>query len=384
MDLQSFDIDPERGFLPLRDPLPALPSNYSAWEEVAADLPKLLSAGAIRRAIQRLPALDADGLDGDVQRRRAMLLLSYLGHAFVWGESPPSDSLPASVAIPWHAVATALGRAPVLSYASYALDNWRRLEPAGPIALGNVVLLQNFLGGMDEEWFILVHVEIESKAAVAISAIFQAATSMPADDLSQLEDHLSRVTAALDRLNATLDRVPERCDPYIYYRRVRPYIHGWKDHPALPNGLTYEGVEKYRGEPQRFRGETGAQSSIVPLLDAGLGITHQDDALATYLQEMRQYMPPRHRELIAHVERRSAVREAVRDSGSAALREAYNACVQTLADFRSRYLEYANRYIHEQSEEEPANPSTVGTGGTPFMPYLKKHRDETLAHLIPE
>jgi hypothetical protein len=24
----------------------------------------------------------------------------------------------------------------------------------------------------------------------------------------------------------------------------------------------------------------------------------------------------------------------------------------------------------------------VGTGGTPFMPYLRKHRDETAAHVI--
>ena len=31
-------------------------------------------------------------------------------------------------------------------------------------------------------------------------------------------------------------RMPERCDPYIYFERVRPYIHGWKDNPALPEG----------------------------------------------------------------------------------------------------------------------------------------------------
>ena len=27
-------------------------------------------------------------------------------------------------------------------------------------------------------------------------------------------------------MNAHFDRMPERCDPYIYYQRVRPYIHG--------------------------------------------------------------------------------------------------------------------------------------------------------------
>ena len=33
--------------------------------------------------------------------------------------------------------------------------------------------------------------------------------------------------------------MPERCDPYIYFHRVRPYIHGWKDNPALGAGLIY-------------------------------------------------------------------------------------------------------------------------------------------------
>ena len=42
-------------------------------------------------------------------------------------------------------------------------------------------------------------------------------------------------------------RMPERCDPYIYFNRVRPYIHGWANHPALPAGMLYEGIDEYGG-----------------------------------------------------------------------------------------------------------------------------------------
>jgi hypothetical protein len=49
---------------------------------------------------------------------------------------------------------------------------------------------------------------------------------------------------------------------------------------------------------------------------------------------------------------------------------------------RAKHLEYAARYIFEQAETSPVNPTTVGTGSTPFMPYLKSHRDETWAHLV--
>lgn len=371
-----------RGLLPQLDPLRRLPSEYAAWEDVATDLPKLLAAGRVRDRLGDLPMLDPSVLENVRERRRAMLLLSYFGHAYVWGEHPPATSLPASLAVPWATVAEALERPPVLSYASYALDNWRRLDRSGPIALGNLAVLQNFLGGLDEEWFILVHVEIEAKAGPGIAAAMAAATAAAAHDRATLTTALSALGDSLVEVLATLERMPEGCDPYIYFHRVRPYIHGWKDHPAMPDGLVYEGVTAFGGAPQRFRGETGAQSAIVPLLDAALGIRHGDDPLVTYLQEMRLYMPPEHRALIAGLEEHSRVRAVVRDSQRGALREAYNRCVHLLAEFRSLHLAYAARYVANQAQASAANPSTVGTGGTPFMRYLQKHRDETEQHLL--
>jgi hypothetical protein len=49
----------------------------------------------------------------------------------------------------------------------------------------------------------------------------------------------------------------------------------------------------------------------------------------------------------------------------------------------SKHLEYAAAYIFCQSQNDGKNPHGVGTGGTPFMPYLTKYRDETALHRLP-
>lgn len=380
----GFAVDPERGFLPSSDPLDRLPRDFDRWEEIAGDIPKLLAAETLRPILEQLPVLDVDALHSEAQLRRAMMLLSYFGHGYVWGGKKAVDHVPSGVAVPWHAVAHQLDRPPVLSYASYALDNWRRLDSNGPIALGNIVLLQNFLAGLDEEWFILIHVDIEAKAAPALRAIGSAQRAVSEDRPDELEHQLGLIAAAVQDMYTTLLRMPEQCDPYIYYHRVRPYIHGWKDQPALPHGVVYQGVTAYKGQPQQFRGETGAQSSLIPCLDAALSIGHRDDPLRPYLREMRAYMPARHRDCIAAIEQGPCIRDYVLAQRQQALelRSAYDACVHQIELFRSTHLEYAGRYIHQQIQCRADNPTDRGTGGTPFMPYLKKHRDETAAHLI--
>ena len=99
--------------------------------------------------------------------------------------------------------------------------------------------------------------------------------------------------------------------------------------------------------------------------------------------EMRDYMPREHRAFIEVLEQGPSVRDYVitHRTEQPTLRDAYNACIHWITEFRQTFGIRCALY----SSAEPGdvnNPTTVGTGGTPFMPYLKKHRDETLDHLI--
>ena len=70
----------------------------------------------------------------------------------MWCEGGPTpQALPAAIAVPWSQVAAALGMPPILTYATYNLYNWRRLDPAAPIQLGNIVCLQ-VRGGVCARW----------------------------------------------------------------------------------------------------------------------------------------------------------------------------------------------------------------------------------------
>jgi indoleamine 2,3-dioxygenase len=101
----------------------------------------------------------------------------------------------------------------------------------------------------------------------------------------------------------------EKCDPSIYYQRVRGPMGGWRNNPALPGGLVYEG--QFGGRPQQLYGETGAQSALLHAFDAALGIQHGDCSwLRAYLRDMRHHMPPAHRAFVAALEAAPSLRQA--------------------------------------------------------------------------
>jgi indoleamine 2,3-dioxygenase len=375
--LADYGITEEFGYLPSYDPALSLSAGNEEWDQFGKDLPKLLMGTDFRKRVKALPQFNTEKLNGEAEIARAMLILSYIGQAYQWSDIKAAVIIPQVLAKPWYKVGNLVGRPPILSYQSYASDNWRRFNKSGPIECGNIGLLQCFLGGQDEEWFILIHIDIEKKAGKALKAIEQAQEAVVAQDAERVEAALIKMRAALCAMYEVLGRMPERCDPYIYFHRVRPYIFGWRNNPSLPDGVVYEGVDEYKGVGQKFRGETGAQSAIIPAMDGVLGIEHEKDELREYLMEMRTYMPPKHVAFIQAVEAGPSVRNFVTTVKKSSLSQAFNDCIELVANFRAMHLEYAGTYIDAQAQATPGNPSAVGTGGTPFMIYLRKHRDET-------
>ena len=375
--IADYGITEEFGYLPSYDPAQSLSAGNEEWDQFGKDLPKLLMGTNFRKRVQALPKFNINKLNGEAEIQRAMLVLSYIGQAYQWSDNEAATVMPQVLAKPWYEVGKLVGRPPILSYQSYASDNWRRFDKAGPIECGNIGLLQCFLGGQDEEWFILIHIDIEKKAGKALKAIEEAQAAVVAQDTEKVEAALIKMRAALSAMYEVLGRMPERCDPYIYFHRVRPYIFGWRNNPSLPDGVVYEGVDEYKGVGQKFRGETGAQSAIIPAMDGVLGIEHEKDELREYLMEMRTYMPPKHVAFIQAVEAGPSVRNFVTTVKKSSLTQVFNDCIELVANFRAMHLQYAGTYIHAQAQATPGNPSAVGTGGTPFMIYLRKHRDET-------
>jgi indoleamine 2,3-dioxygenase len=165
---------------------------------------------------------------------------------------------------------------------------------------------------------------------------------------------LERIAAAVRRQVEVLRRIPERMDPSLYYRTFRPYIRFFEN-------VVYEGVQQ---SPANFRGETGAQSSIMPSLVALMKIPHQPSLLTNHLADMRNFMPAEHRALIAEI-------EAIPDVRDLAGAGPFNAVLDAMAEFREVHFGWAQEYINKYTDDPR------GTGGTTYMHWLQQLIDET-------
>ena len=161
VSLEAFGLSKEFGYMQHRDPVASLSAVNGAWDEMARNLPKYLMGSDFRSRVKSLPPFKMDALASEGEVRRAMLALSYIGMAYQWSENDAAHVIPAVLAKPWYELGVKVGRPPILSYVSYSIDNWYRLDPSKEIECGNIALLQCFLGGQDEEWFILIHIDIE-------------------------------------------------------------------------------------------------------------------------------------------------------------------------------------------------------------------------------
>lgn len=355
----------ERGFLPAEDPDTRLTlgDKYEIIDTLGNDLPSLLLEPEFRTYLrsQTLPEWPHPNIPPALlpQARLYYLRLGFIASGYINQIGQPvTHSLPANIARPLCKITEMLGRPPILSYDGYALFNWKRFNPARGIELGNIDTIQNFVHLYDEHWFILVHVEIEAHAARIIDAILTLEEESCFGEQEAVDNCLEQISAALDNILQVLRRIPEKMSDELYFSRFRPYIQHFHD-------VTYESM----GQTVNFRGETGAQSSMMPTLVEFMKIPHQPNRLISHLNDMRHYMPKE------HVSWLDAVHE-MPDVRPVASRERFNQVLEQMAEFREVHYHWAIKYIARRTNDPQ------GTGGTPYLKWLKYLIDETRQHQV--
>jgi indoleamine 2,3-dioxygenase len=360
--LADYGLSNETGFLSPA-PLRSLPAAFAAWEEAAAELPAWLHAGRSRDLLAPLPLLDPAGLPPGPAQERAHRLLSLFAHAWVSESGGAGARLPYPIASPWDQLSRQLVRPPVVSHASLVLSNWRKLDPAGGFGPENLAPLHMFLGGQDEAWFYTVTMAIEAEGGPALQAMLDGWQAAAQGSGAALAQALEALLAALRRMTALLGRMQERCDPHTFYLRLRPLLASFVN-------VRYEGCEP----PLRsYPGGSAAQSSLIQLLDAFLGIAHPPGPPGDYLRQMRQHMPALHR---AFLQRWEAEWPGL-PPGLAP--EAALACREEMLRFRSAHFRLAAAYIIGPAARQQEHPE--GTGGSDVQGFLHSLREDVVRSL---
>ncbi|XP_004468747.2 indoleamine 2,3-dioxygenase 2 isoform X2 [Dasypus novemcinctus] len=339
-----------------------------------------------------MPLLNCQLLKDYREQRLAHLILSFITMGYVWqeGETQASQVLPRSLALPFVEVSRNLGLPPILVHSDLVLTNWTKRDPEGPLEIRNLEIIISFPGGESLRGFILVTVLVEKAAVPGIKALVQARNAILQPSPGSLLSALQQLRCSIQDMTRALEQMHDYVDPDIFYAVIRIFLSGWKDNPAMPVGLIYEGVSK---EPLPYSGGSAAQSTVLHAFDELLGIRHSKQS-ADFLHRMRDYMPPSHKAFIEEIGSAPWLREYILSSGNCQLATAYNQCTEALAQLRSYHITVVTKYLITAAAKAkgrapsplPRPPQALeerGTGGTAVLSFLKSVRDKTLEAILP-
>eukprot|EP00127_Corallochytrium_limacisporum_P000302 Clim_evm17s10 gene=Clim_evmTU17s10 len=381
------------GFLPREDPLVTLPEQYGALESLLQRMTiaqpdgstGLLGRGTFGETLDReLPEYDLSGVTS--QRLLSALYrdLTFAASAYLLEPCDLSyretgtyghgrSVLPRAVAVPLFTVANKLGSKPFMEYAqSYALYNYRRLDPAKGYDINNMRLIRAFEGEKSEAGFILVHVAMVSHSRDLVQGTRQALEALKGRDRLRFNSGLDTVNRAMDAINRTMELMWGASKPEDYLR-FRTFILGTKNEPAFPNGVLYEGVST---EAQQFRGESGANDSIIPTCDNLCQIPMPSNELTRILKDFRTYRPKQHSDWLTWVDgqaKKHGIVEFSTQDPSSTLRMLR--ILDQVRDFRHRHWNFTKEYIIKHTSHP------VATGGSPIKTWLPNQLSAVLGHM---
>ncbi|KAF2686812.1 hypothetical protein K458DRAFT_470779 [Lentithecium fluviatile CBS 122367] len=399
--LPAFMVSTTRGFLPRQEPVVELPQEFATVESILQRMPVktlsgepgLLAHFTLGDTIDReLPDLTAEvekyrgdlvvmnALYRDYSFLASAYLLEPCHERYLKGElyGLGRQTLPRNIALPIVKIAEIVGFKPFMEYAgSYALFNYRLEDPGKGLEYDNLRLVRAFEHGLDptssEAGFVLVHIAMVKESGALVKGTVEMLKGCTAQDRERFDDGLRTLVEGLRNVNAVMNTMWNRSKPQSY-TTFRTFIFGITSQSMFPNGVVYEGISK---EPMSFRGESGANDSMIPLCDNLLQIQMPETPLTDILKDFRQYRPGNHRgflEAVRDCAESSGVKAfALDDSVSAAL---YLQALDQVRDFRWRHWCFTREYILKRT----AHPTA--TGGSPIVTWLPNQLQAVMAQML--
>jgi indoleamine 2,3-dioxygenase len=393
--LSEFDISRSLGFLPPSPPLARLPEEYNPWEQVASDLPGLITQqGQLRKTIESLPTIETTCLTSDPQWRRAYVLLAFMTHGYVWGAGRTVATVPPALSEPFLQVCTHLGMQPVLSYAGLCLWNWQTTKSEAASSSYDLCDLRSFAsftGTADEAAFYLVPVMVEVKGGHLVARLLDAIEAGARNDWDAVSVALKHCEGTLRQMIEVLGLLNVNCDPIVFFEGIRPFLAG----------LEVKFARENREEMLvKCVGGSAAQSTLFMAIDSLLGVKHHSTLFQVghstqqpiwtksliNCQEMRAYMPRKHRSFLEVLDKRKSLSDILECyHPPMEVRASFTSCLQALKDWRGKHIAIVSRYIllparraAAMADEGSVSSPLLGTGGSPLVDFLKQSRDETV------
>ncbi|EPS30953.1 hypothetical protein PDE_05907 [Penicillium oxalicum 114-2] len=409
--LDPFTITTSTGFLPYQTAPTQLPHAFKPLESLVERLPvvKLDGKPGLLATYELGPVTETELPDltdeveklklpnGDwdkfniaaVFRDYTFLASSYLLEPCWenWCKNPDQgyglgrEVLPKSVARPMYRCAQILDLPPFMSYAaSYALFNYTLADHSkGLSEYSNLRLVRAFERGLDpkssEAGFILTHVDMVKETGSLIAGALKVIDTLEQHgNRADINDGYREILKAMEKIEASMEDMWANSKP-AEYLSFRVFIFGITNQSMFPNGVIYDGVED--NQPLSFRGESGANDSIIPLLDHLCQIPMPSTPLTKILHEFRAYRPLPHREFLTYVREKAeeigVQQYSVQDSETAVL---FLRVLNHVRSFRWRHWLFAREYIIRRT------PHPTATGGSPIVTWLPNQLSAVMELMI--
>ena len=296
-NMDAYGISTHLGFLSDNGPLTSFTkTQYAPWDELIANLPHLTSSHSLRRTVDdTLPYIDPSELGSELEHQRAYVVLGFLIHAYVWGQTGENDAarlprgtVPPQLAEPFLHVCDELGLPPVLLYAGLCLWNWKPGADQGVFPatgdrqffeLEQLECVGSFTGDLGETDFNLVPVLVEAEGGPLVRLLLDAVVAGAAGGdgaLKSVQRALEICAETIERMKKHLAKLYSTLDADFFYHRLRPFLSGGKgmEDKGLPRGFVFQRRDGSEREVKCIGG-SAAQSSLFQFLDLVLGVEHE-------------------------------------------------------------------------------------------------------------